>query len=251
MAVDVRRGGDPAGPVLLLLHGLGATGRVWDGVVDLLDEDWHWIVPDLPGHGGSAPLAHYSFGGLAAVVAETVGGDHPVAVLGHSLGGVVGLTLASGWFGARVSAVCALGVKVRWSEQDLAKAAEVAARPSKVFGDRREAIERGLKVAGLADLVSVDAPAAMAGVVASGGGWTLTLDPNAFAVGAPDMTSLLAGARTENVILAAGEHDAMSPLDHLRELRPDATVLEALGHNAHVENPAAMLPLIHRLQTLD
>jgi hypothetical protein len=62
-------------PLLILLHGLGATAEVWEGWRPLLEERWpgRWLAPDLPGHGGSAPLARYSFGSLAAAVADLVG----------------------------------------------------------------------------------------------------------------------------------------------------------------------------------
>ncbi len=101
-------------PVLLLLHGLGATGEVWDGLVSSLAGRWpgEILVADLPGHGRSAPLARYSFGALTAALAGALEPGRPVAVLGHSLGGVVGLALASGWFGVPVPAVCGLGIKV-------------------------------------------------------------------------------------------------------------------------------------------
>lgn len=246
MTIAVRTGGDAAAPGLLLLHGLGATGRVWDGLLDALD-GWRWLVPDLPGHGGSAPLARYSIGGLAAAVAPEVDGDRPVVVLGHSLGGAVGLALASGWFGVRVSAVCGVGIKVRWSDAELAKAAEVATRPNRVYDTRDDAIDRALKVAGLTGLVAADSPAAEAGVVTTEGGWTLAMDPAAFAVGAPDMAGLLAAARAP-VILAAGEHDTMAPPEYLRELPAEAVTLPGLGHNAHVESPAALLPLLDRMR---
>lgn len=61
--LHVTRGGD-GDPVLLLLHGLGATAYVWRPMVALLEEGWpgRWVAPDLPGHGGSAPLPRYSFG---------------------------------------------------------------------------------------------------------------------------------------------------------------------------------------------
>jgi pimeloyl-ACP methyl ester carboxylesterase len=232
--------GDPA---LLLLHGLGATGEVWAGLVESLAGRWagEILVPDLPGHGRSAPLPRYSFGALAAAVAGVLEPGRRVAVLGHSLGGVLGLTLGSGWFGVPVPVVCGLGIKVRWSEPELAKAAELAARPAKVFGSREEAMERALKVAGLSGLV----PAVDAGVVQVDG-WRLSLDAAAFGVGAPDLPGLLAACRAE-VILAAGESDPMSPAEHLRELRPDAVVLAGLGHNAHVESPKALWPLVERL----
>jgi pimeloyl-ACP methyl ester carboxylesterase len=240
--VDVYLARHGAGdPVLLLLHGLGATGEVWDGLVSSLAGRWpgEILVADLPGHGRSAPLARYSFGALTAAVAGALEPGRPVAVLGHSLGGVVGLALASGWFGVPVPAVCGLGIKSRWAPAELTKAAELAARPAKVFGTREEAMERALKVAGLHGLV----PAVDAGVTEADGGWRLSLDAAAFGVGAPDLPGLLAACRG-TAILAAGESDAMSPPAHLPA---DGVVLAGLGHNAHVENPEALWPLVDRL----
>jgi pimeloyl-ACP methyl ester carboxylesterase len=243
----VERGG--AGePVLVLLHGLGATGAVWDGLVELLPGHWpgSWVVPDLPGHGRSDPAPRYSFGGLAADVARTVEPGRRVAVLGHSLGGAVGIALASGWFGVAVSAVCGLGIKVRWTPEELARTAELAGRPNREFAARADAADRFLRVAGLTGLVPADSPLIDAGLTQEEGGWRLALDPAAFGVGAPDMPGLLSAARAR-VILAAGEHDPMSPRDHLRELTPDAVSLPGLGHNAQVEDPAALLPVLDRL----
>src|SRR5207247_590925 len=146
----VQRGGDGE-PVLLLLHGLGATGDVWRGLHDLLRKRWpgRWVTPDLPGHGGSPRLPRYSFGHLAAAVARAVPPADRVVVLGHSIGGAVALALASGWFGVRVAAVCGLGVKVAWSEEELARAQALSARPTPVYATRGEAAERHLKLAGL------------------------------------------------------------------------------------------------------
>ncbi|MDI5980290.1 alpha/beta fold hydrolase [Amycolatopsis magusensis] len=238
----VRRGGS-GDRTLVLLHGLGGTGEVWQGLTDRLTGEWNWVVPDLPGHGRSAGLPSYSFGGLTAEVAKSLSGD--VVVLGHSLGGVLALTLASGWFGPSVSAVCGLGIKVRWTSEELEKAAAVAAKPARVFATREEAADRWLKVSGLVGLVPLEAVSA--GVVQDGDGWKVALDQGAFGVGAPDLRGLLAAARGP-VVLAAGEHDPMCPAEHLRELVPDPVVLPGLGHNAHVENPEALLPLLDRLR---
>jgi pimeloyl-ACP methyl ester carboxylesterase len=102
------------------LHGLGATGDVWQGWRPLLDRRWpgRWLAPDLPGHGGSPPLSSYTFESLAAAVADTVGTDARTVVLGHSLGGVVGLALAGGGFPVPVQAVIGLGIKVAWAEDE-------------------------------------------------------------------------------------------------------------------------------------
>ncbi|HET9143942.1 alpha/beta fold hydrolase [Actinophytocola sp.] len=235
-------------PLLVLLHGLGANSKVWDGLADLLPGRWpgEWLAHDLPGHGFSGPLHRYSFGALAAEVAEDLPPGRPLVVLGHSLGGAVGLALGSGWFGVAVTAVCGLGIKVRWTGEELVRATELAARPNRVFATRAEAADRALRVAGLTGLVPPDAPLVDDAIREVDGGWRLALDPAAFAVGAPDMAGLLAACRAK-VILAAGADDPMSPEDHLRELRPDPVVLPGLGHNAHVEDPAALLPILDRL----
>lgn len=232
--MHVERGGD--GPLLVLLHGLGATGEVWRDVVP----HWpgSWLVPDLPGHGRSAPMSRYSFGSFAAAVAAAIPPSGQVAVIGHSLGGVVGLALASGWFGVSVSSVVGVGIKVRWSEPELEKAASLAARPARVYETREEAVERASKVAGVRLLD---------GVTEVDGGWRISLDEKAFAVGAPDMRSLLR-ACTARVTLAAGEYDPMGPPQHLSSFVPDPYVLAGEGHNVHVESPAALVPLLDKLR---
>lgn len=60
------------------------------------------------------------------------------------------------------------------------------------------------------------------------------------------MPGLLAACRAR-VLLARGETDPMVSADELAELRPDALDLAGLGHNAHVEDPAAVLRLLEPL----
>jgi pimeloyl-ACP methyl ester carboxylesterase len=268
-------GGDP---ILLLLHGLGATGEVWDG---LLKRHWEGevIAPDLPGHGRSPRMDTYTFESMAASIAAVLPEGRKVVVLGHSLGGVLALTLAAA---GQVAAACGLGIKLRWSDAELTKAAEVAARPERVFATREEAVDRWLKVSGLAGLVAPDSPlvdagvlapddrllasdagvpasdagvpasasavpASDAGVPASDDGWRVAVDPAAFGVGAPDVSALLAQA-TCPTILVAGERDPMCPPEHLLDAAPDAVVLPRAGHNVHVESPPLLWPILDRLR---
>lgn len=227
--LHVERGGN--GPLLVLLHGLGATGEVWRDVVD----DWEgsWLVPDLPGHGRSSRIDRYSFGSLAAEVAKAVP-QEPVTVVGHSLGGVVGLALASGWFGVEVTTCVGVGIKVRWTDEELAKAAALTQKPAKVFATREEAAERASKMAG----VPIEH-----GVSEVDGGWAPSLDMRAFGVGRPDMAGLVMASQA-HVVLAAGEHDPMSPQDHLGELVPEPVVIPGAGHNVHVESPSSLRALL-------
>ncbi|HUQ61705.1 alpha/beta hydrolase [Lentzea sp.] len=230
--LHVERGGN--GPLLVLLHGLGATGEVWEDVV----AGWSgsWLVPDLPGHGRSARIGRYSFGSLAAAVAEVVPRE-PVTVVGHSLGGVVGLALASGWFGVGVTTCVGVGIKVRWTDEELEKAASLAARPGKVFGSEAEAVERASRMAGVP---------LRHGVSEVDGGWAPSLDMRAFGVGRPDVPGLVMASKAE-VVLAAGENDPMCPREHLAELVPEPVVFPGAGHNVHVESPSSLHTVLAQL----
>ena len=235
-------GGDP---VLLLLHGLGATGEVWH---DLLERNWpgETLAPDLPGHGRSPRLAGYTFASMAAEVVGVVPPGRQVVALGHSLGGVLALMLADGSYGLDVAAACGVGIKLNWSEAELAKAAEVAARPERVFATREEAVDRWLKISGLVGLVPPDSPRADAGVAEGPDGWRVAVDPKAFGVGAPDVPALLTAAKGVT-ILAAGEQDPMCPPDQLHAVDQDGVVLPETGHNVHVENPMTLWPIMDKL----
>jgi len=232
-------------PLLVLLHGLGATGDVWDRWRPLLAQRWpgRWLAPDLPGHGGSPPLAAYSFDGFAAAVAGAVQPGTPVVVLGHSLGGVVGLVLASGRFAVPVQAVIGLGIKVAWTDQELERAQALARQPLTWFASRDEAAARYLRVSGLGGLLPAGDPAVGAGLREHDGRWRLAMDPAAFAVGAPDMAQLLARSQAP-VTLARGEHDPMNTDEQLARLGAPAVTLPGLGHNAHVEDPELSMILL-------
>ena len=232
-------------PLLMLLHGLGATGDVWAGWRPLLAQRWRgrWLAPDLPGHGGSPPLAAYTFDGLAAAVAGIVLPSKRIVVLGHSLGGVVGLALASGEFNVPVQAVIGLGIKVVWTGEDLDRAKAAARRPPAWFASRDEAADRYLRVSGLAGLLPASDPAVDAGLREQHGRWRLAMDPGAFAVGAPDMAQLLERSRAP-VTLARGEHDPMNTDDQIAGLGAPTVTLPGLGHNAHVESPEVSMALL-------
>lgn len=238
----ILRGGRDDGPRLVLLHGLGATAEAWTGLGGVLDERWPgpWLAPDLPGHGRSAALPAYTFGALADAVAAACGPLRDAVVVGHSLGGVLALTLAGR---EPVRAAVGVGIKVDWTDEELARAAALAARPPAWFDTFGDAAARHLRVAGLDGLLPPGDAAVAAGVVEVDGRFRLALDNAAFGVGEPGVAELLAAARGP-VVLARGEHDAMVSADRLRALDPAAVDLPGLGHNVHVEAPAAVWSLV-------
>lgn len=244
--LHVDRGG--TGPrTLLLLHGMGATGAMWSDLVGLLGEEWTWLAPDLPGHGHSPPAAPYRYDTLAAAVAPLVEDAADVTVLGHSLGGAVALVLAAGRPQLAVRAVIGASIKVRWSAEELDAMAGVAAKPARVFADRTHAVDRALRLAGLAGLVESDAPAAARLVAAVEGGWRAAFDPAIGGIGAPDLAGAVDGLRQRGVrvVLASGEHDAMAPAEDLAALLPGAATLAGVGHNIPAERPQALRDLLH------
>jgi pimeloyl-ACP methyl ester carboxylesterase len=237
-----RVGGRDDGPLLVLLPGLGGTAEVYAGMLPLLPDTWPggWLVPDLPGHGRSAWDPPYTFGRHAEAVLALLDEDRDVVVIGHSMGGVVALELAVR--SAMVRGVVAFGVKVSWPEEHVVAARRQAERKPIVFGTRETAVDRYLKLAGLTGLVRPDDPGAAAGVVEVTGGWRVAQDPATFGVGVPDISALVAAARCP-VVLARGEHDPMVTDDDLEALVDAPVRLSGLGHNAHVEDPLAVLDL--------
>ena len=244
-----RRGGRRNGPLLMVLHGLGATADALTPLLRAAERRWPgpWAAPDLRGHGRSPYARRYSFGQHAVDVAELIGSDDPVYVLGHSMGGVIALVLASGWFGVPVTSVLALSVKVRWTSGEIDALPSMAAKPARVFPTRELAAERYLRVSGLAAVAGVEGPAVESGLRKVNEGWTLAADPRSVAVGAPDMAGLLSAAMVP-VTLAAGDADPLvSPAD-LLALDPAAVILPGVGHLAPAQAPDTVLELLAPLK---
>lgn len=228
--------------LIVLLHGLGATRHVWQTMLDTNRWRGSWIAPDLRGHGASPHADTYALADHATDVAtliQTTGAWSEIVVAGHSMGGAVALTLASGTFGVALSQVFSLGIKVAWSDEELTRLQSLAAAPARRFAAKDEAIDRYLKVSGLAGLIDKNAPAAAAGVTQEGDGWRLAYDPRTMTVGAPPMRALVDAARTPTY-LARGDADPMVTLDQLRAFDTDAVSLAGAGHNAMVEKPLAV-----------
>ena len=87
-----------SGPVLVLLHGVTHQAGVWARVVPFLVDRYTLVIPDLAGHGESAPRTgpiqtSEIFGGLEAVIDRQAQGQ-PVTLVGNSLGAWMAMVLA-------------------------------------------------------------------------------------------------------------------------------------------------------------
>lgn len=95
----VRRWGN-AGPVVVLLHGLGASGQSWRLVAEQLAPQARILCPDLLGFGRSPwPAAGYTLDDHLAALARFldlhVAPSQPVLLAGHSTGAVLALAWAA------------------------------------------------------------------------------------------------------------------------------------------------------------
>jgi len=85
------------GPTLVLLHGAGDSAGTFASIVSKLTPTYRVVIPDLAGHGGSAPSeGPLSVGqvltGLEAVMQH--GAQDPAIIVGNSLGAWVALLYA-------------------------------------------------------------------------------------------------------------------------------------------------------------
>ena len=99
------------GPVLLLLHGTGASTHSWRDLAPRLAAQFTVIAPDLPGHGFSAmpAPAQLSLTGMARAVADLVDvlGLTIAGAVGHSAGAAIAVQMV---FGRRIAPQVVMGM---------------------------------------------------------------------------------------------------------------------------------------------
>jgi 3-oxoadipate enol-lactonase len=86
------------GPAILCLHGVGGCGAWFRGLGERLKDRFRVLTLDLPGTGANrAAFAPFSIERSAAVLADHLAKTEsaPVALLGHSMGAIIGLHLAA------------------------------------------------------------------------------------------------------------------------------------------------------------
>ena len=226
--------------VLVLLHGMGANGAVWSRLISVLAARWSGrvLVPDLRGHGRSVAQAPYDIATHSADIAALISGEtsQSVLLLGHSFGGAVAALAASAEFAVCAEHVFAIGVKLRWTEEEIARAHELAGRPARTFPTREEALEGYLKISGLAGLAEPTSEAAAAGVAGDEGAWRVAVDPRVFEAVGPSVREILRSCAAP-LHLAAGEKDPMVSIQAMRAIDPSAVTFATRGHNVHWEAP--------------
>ena len=241
-----------AGPPIVLIHGLGGSATNWSELAPLLAQSHRVIVPDLPGHGRSEPLAAVSglqpFADRVYAVMEHEGAV-PATVVGHSLGGLVALRLAlrrpDAVSGLVLTASAGLSTGARWA-RDLLTAFTVI-RPGRLAGRYRTLVARSPALRRLVfGFVSVADPVGLTDLAVEGflAGQVLHTDTASAwrALRDDDPREELEHVRVPLLVLW-GADDAQLPLDdafeYARRLRAPLRTIAGCGHLLIGERPEA------------
>ena len=88
-----------SGAPIVFLHGMGTSAATWNRCMELLDDRFTVVAPDLLGHGDSPVLedpAEYTRDRTLVDVDDILAGlDAPPVLVGHSLGGYLALAYAA------------------------------------------------------------------------------------------------------------------------------------------------------------
>ena len=127
------------GPVVMLLHGVGGNLAHWGRVAPLVRDRYRLVAVDLPSHGASTAPAAYSFDhdlGAVDEVRHALSLGRP-AVVGHSYGGMVAISLGASRPGAYrvVVNIDGLGFAVDADQEPEVQAVELPGEASVNEGD--------------------------------------------------------------------------------------------------------------------
>jgi magnesium chelatase accessory protein len=250
------------GPVLLLLHGTGASTHSWRALASLLAPRFTVVAPDLPGHGFTdtpRTPAGFSLPNVTKAVAALLHAlqVRPVLAVGHSAGAAIAARLClDGAIKPRavVSLNGALLPFPGMSNDFFGPIARVlagsrlASRTFAFFAGSGLSVERLLRSTGS----RIDAegtrlyarlaanPVHVAGALGLMANWDL----QPLVCDLPRLPARL--------ILVAGSNDGMVPpseIYRVRSLVPraDLITLRGLGHLAHEEKPGEIAALLERV----
>ncbi|WP_310496793.1 alpha/beta fold hydrolase BchO [Sandarakinorhabdus sp.] len=85
------------GPVLLLIHGTGASTHSWADLAPLLNQHFTLVMPDLPGHGFTAALHRPDPARVSAALAAlmTALELNAEVIVGHSVGAAIAFAMTA------------------------------------------------------------------------------------------------------------------------------------------------------------
>lgn len=245
-SIAYRAWGESGEQDIVLVHGGAAHSRWWDHIAPALASDRRVIALDLSGHGDSDFRATYSIEGwgeeILAVANSGGVGQSPI-VIGHSLGGLVTLQLASQ---ARPAISGAIVIDSPVSLQTAPTRAQL--EPSEFSATRRRFFATAAEVASRFRPVPEQAalPYVREYIAANSAretteGWTWKFDPRIFDDHGNVPTKL--GTMRVPVTFFLAEHGLCTPgaREALDTARIPVIDLPATGHAPMLDQPAALI----------
>lgn len=224
-----------SGPVLMLLHGAGDHAGTWFRVVPALLKRYTLVIPDLAGHGESAPLTgpiqtSEIVSGLEAVIASQVGG-RPMTLVGNSLGAWMAMVLATRHADTVIRVVAVNGGPLKGLNEEVSLLPRTRQEARETMARLRDPGSPAIPDYILDDLVrrtGTGALARFAATAATMDGWLL------------DEAQL--GLLKMPVRLVWGVADQLMPLDYAQRMMaalPDGDLIpvERCGHIPQTEAP--------------
>jgi pimeloyl-ACP methyl ester carboxylesterase len=224
------------GPLLVLIHGAGDHAGTWAATAKDLVKDHTLLIPDLAGHGESAPLAGpieaaQVCAGLEAVIASQAQG-RPATLVGNSLGAWMAMVLARRNPEAVARVIAVNGGPLLGSNTSVRLLPASRQEARETMAQLRDTTSRVIPDHVLDDLVRTAKTGPLARFAATGlsmGAWVLTEE---------QLREL-----SQPVRLVWGVSDQLMPLDYAQRMLavlPDARLLpvERCGHVPQMEAPA-------------
>ena len=90
----------------------------------------------MRGHGRSDWTKTYGLGEHSSDIAELVSDRDKIVIIGHSMGGLIGLSLATGWFGLNIIGIAIIGTIIKWSPDVTERYKTLAKKPIRWFNSR-------------------------------------------------------------------------------------------------------------------
>ena len=251
--IAYRAWGDPADRSIVLIHGGAAHSRWWDHIGTLLANGWRVIALDLSGHGDSGRRDRYSLDTWAREVLAVVtdaGTAASSVVIGHSVGGMVTLRLAS-LAGSQIAGAVAIDSPIRdMAPEDRAARQHRAFGPLRVYPTREAAMARFRPIPDQPVLAYIADHVAATSVRPAEGGWTWKFDPRVFA--RDHLTPELLTRLDCRVALFRAEHGLVTPqqgevlYDRLGRVAP-VIEIPAAGHHIMLDQPIALAAALRTL----
>lgn len=84
------------GKCLILIHGYGAAGYIWNSIIPLIDKQWCVLIPELPGSGISDVQPNASIEDFADMLHAILQKENisQCVIIGHSMGGYIAMQFA-------------------------------------------------------------------------------------------------------------------------------------------------------------